>query len=143
GVAGTGPLLRTTTKDYDFTHACPLAGCFGNAYIVTSRVTTTEPIPSGNIIKKTEYVYDSTNFGNFSAVKEWNYYTGTPSATPDRETDYVYLTMTAYANKDIHDRATSVTVINAAVTQLSQTITSYDSTSLTLIVRVTQHVHRM
>src|SRR5579864_6266176 len=139
GVAGTGPLLRTTTKDYDFTHACPLAGCFGNAYVVTSRVTTTEPVPSGNIVKKTEYSYDNTNFGNFSAVKEWNFYTGTPAATPDRETDYVYLTTTAYANKDIHDRATSVTLINSAGTQLSQTITSYDSTSLTSIAGVTHH----
>jgi YD repeat-containing protein len=139
GVAGTGPLLRTTTKDYDFTHACPLAGCFGNAHILTSRVTTTEPVPSGNIVKKTEYSYDSTNFGNFSAVKEWNYYIGTPAATPDRETDYVYLTTTAYTNKDIHDRATSVTLINSAGTQLSQTINSYDSTSLTSIAGVTHH----
>jgi hypothetical protein len=139
GAAGTGPLLRTTTKDYDFTHACPLAGCFGNAYIVTSRVTTTEPVPSGNVVKKTEYSYDSTNFGNFSAVKEWNYYTGTPSATPDRETDYVYLTTTSYANKDIHDRATSVTVINAAGAQLSQTQTTYDSGTLTSVTGVTHH----
>jgi YD repeat-containing protein len=139
GVAGTGPLLRTTTKDYDFTHACPLAGCFGNAYVVTSRVTTTEPVPSGNIVKKTEYSYDSTNFGNFSVVKEWNYYTGTPSSTPDRETDYVYLTTTAYANKDIHDRVTSVTVKNGAGTQVAQTVTSYDGSTLTSVTGVTHH----
>jgi YD repeat-containing protein len=139
GAAGTGSLLRTTTKDYDFTHTCPLAGCFGNAYILTSRVTTTEAVPSGNIIKKIEYTYDSTNLGNFSAVKEWNYYTGTPAATPDRETDYVYLTTTAYANKDIHDRATSVTVINAAGTQLSQSTFSYDGSTLTAITGITHH----
>ncbi len=139
GASGSGTLLKTITKDYDFSNACPLSGCFGNAYIRTIRVTTTEPVPSGNITKKTEYSYDSINFGNFSALKEWNYYTGTPSATPDRETDYVYLTTTSYANKDIHDRVTSITVKNGAGTQLSQALTSYDSGTLTSVTGVTHH----
>ena len=139
GAASSGTLLRTVSKDYDFSNACPLSGCFGNAYIRTTRVTTTEPVPSSNIVKKAEYSYDNINYGNFSALREWNYYTGTPSATPDRETDYVYLTTTSYVNKDIHDRATSITVKNAAGTQLAQTVTSYDGGSLTGIAGVTHH----
>lgn len=139
GNSGTGTVLRTVTTDYDFTHACPLAGCFGNAFILPIRVSVTDPVPSGNIIRKTEYAYDSTNFGNYSAVKEWYYYTGTPSATPDRETDYGYLTDPAYAAKDIHNRLTSITIKNAAGTQLSQTLTSYDSGTLTSVTGITHH----
>lgn len=139
GNSGTGTLLKTITKDYDFSNACPISGCFGNAYIRVIRNTTTDPVPSGNIIKKAEYTYDSINFGNFSALKEWYYYTGTPAATPDRETDYVYLTDSAYANKDIHDRVTSLTVKNAAGTQVLQTVTSYDSGTLTSITGITHH----
>ena len=103
------------------------------------RNTTTDPVPLANVIKKTEYTYDSINFGNFSAVKEWYYYTGTPPATPDRETDYAYVTDPAYSAKDIHDRVTSITVKNAAGTQLSQTLTSYDSGTLTSITGITHH----
>jgi hypothetical protein len=139
GSSGTGTLFRSVAKDYDFSNSCPLAGCFGNAYIRVIRSTTTDTVPSGNIFKKTEYIYDSINLGNFSALKEWYYYTGAPSTIPDRETDYAYLTATAYANKDIHDRVTSATVKNAAGTQISQTLTTYDSGSITNIAGVTHH----
>lgn len=139
GNSGTGTLLKTITNDFDFTNACPISGCFGNAYIRRIRMTTTDPIPSGNVIKKAEYTYDSIFFGNLSAVKKWYYYTGTPPATPDQETDYLYLTDPAYVAKDIHDRVTSVTVKNAAGTQLSQTLTTYDTGTLTSIAAITHH----
>lgn len=139
GNSGTGTLLKTITKDYDFSNGCPLAGCFGNAYIRAIRVTMIDPVPGGSISRKTEDTYDSIFNGNITVLKEWNYYTGTPSATPDRETDYGYLTDSSYVAKDIRDRLTSKAVKNAAGTQLSQTLTSYDGGSLTSITGITHH----
>src|SRR5579872_3979009 len=139
GSAGTGTLLRTLAKDYDFSNACPTSGCFGNAYIRLIRTTITDPIPGGSISRKAEDTYDSIYYGNISAIKEWNYYSGSPSATPDRETDFVYLTSSTYVSKDIHNRVTSKTVKNSASTQVAQTLTTYDSGTLTSITGVTHH----
>lgn len=139
GAAGTGTLLRTITKDYDFSNACPFSGCTGNAYIRAIRTTVTEPIPGGSISRKTEDTYDSIYYGNIAAVKEWNYYSGAPSSSPDRETDFVYLTSSGYVSKDIHNRVTSRTVINGASTQLAQTVTAYDGGTLTSITGVSHH----
>jgi len=138
GVAG-GTLLRTITRDFDFTNACPLSGCTGNAYIRAIRTTITEPVPGGSISKKTEDTYDSIFYGNVSVLKEWNFYTGTPAANPDRETDFVFLTSSGYVAKDIHNRVTSRTVKNSAGTQMAQTLTAYDGSSLTSITGVTHH----
>jgi hypothetical protein len=138
GAAG-GTLLRTVTRDFDFTNACPLAGCTGNAYIRAIRTTITEPIPGGSITKKTEDSYDSIFYGNVSVLKEWNFYTGTPAANPDRETDFVFLTSSGYVAKDIHNRVTSRTVKNGAGTQMAQTLTSYDGGTLTSVTGVTHH----
>ena len=139
GNAGTGTLLRTIAKDYDFSNACPISGCFGNAYIRLIRTTITDPIPGGSISRKAENTYDSIYYGNISALKEWNYYSGSPAAAPDRETDFVYLTSSTYVSKDIHNRVTSRTVKNSASTQVAQTLTTYDSGTLTSITGVTHH----
>jgi hypothetical protein len=139
GASGSGTLLRTIAKDFDFSNACPFSGCTGNAYIELIRKTTTESIPSGSISKKTEYSYDSINYGNYASIKDWYYYTGTPSVTPDRETDLVYLNTSSYVSKDIHSMVTSKTVKNSAGTQLAQTLISYDGSALTSITGVTHH----
>jgi len=139
GSAATGTLIGTTTRDYDFSNACPISGCAGNAYIRKIRSTGTDPIPGGSISRKLEYSYDSIYYGNISTLKEWNYYSGTPSATPDRETDLVFLTSSSYVSKDIHDRVISKTVKNGAGTQLAQILFTYDSGTLTSITGVTHH----
>ncbi|MFL6312505.1 MAG: RHS repeat domain-containing protein [Terriglobales bacterium] len=139
GGAAGGTLLRTITRDFDFTNACPLTGCTGNAYIRAIRTTITEPIPGGSITKKTEDTYDSIFYGNVSVLKEWNFYTGTPAANPDRETDFVFLTSSGYVAKDIHNRVTSRTFKNGAGTQMAQTLTSYDGSALTSVTGVTHH----
>src|SRR5205823_667175 len=74
GAAGAGTLIKTITTDFDFTNACPLVGCTGNAYVRPTRVTITDPVPSRSINKKTEYSYDSIYYGNVNAKKEWLYY---------------------------------------------------------------------
>jgi YD repeat-containing protein len=139
GAVGGGTLLRTITKDYDFSNACVFAGCFGNAYIQVIRDTTIEPVPGGNISKKTEYSYDSIFYGNFAAIKDWYFYASTPPAVPDREKDIVYQTGASYVSKDIHDRATSTTIINSAGTRLSQTLVAYDGSALGSITGITHH----
>jgi YD repeat-containing protein len=139
GAASGGTLLRTIARDFDFSNACPFSGCTGNAYIELIRRTTTEPIPAGNISKKTEYTYDNISYGNFATVKDWYYYSGTPSAAPDRELDIVYLTSPSYVAKDIHNRVTSRTVLNGAGAQVAQSLISYDGSALTSITGVTHH----
>jgi len=139
GTAATGTLLATVATDFDFTNACPTVGCTGNAYIQMIRGTTTEPVPSGNISKKTEYVYDSIFYGNPAVTKEWSYYSGIPGAAPDRESDFVYLTTSGYVSADIHNLLTSLIVKNAGGTQLAQTLISYDGGTLTSITGITHH----
>jgi RHS repeat-associated protein len=132
GSAASGTLLMTLLTDYDFSQP-------GSNYIRMVRNTTTLPRPGGNISKKTEYLYDTPQNANVTQIKEWNYYTGTPSATPDRKTDITYLATSAYTSKNIIDRPLSVTVRTGGGSWLSQTNFSYDSTTLTSITGVTQH----
>jgi hypothetical protein len=121
GSASSGTLLKTVAADFDFTNACPFAGCSGNAYIRPIRVTTTDPIPGSSISKKLEFGYDSIYYGNVNAQKEWLYYTGSPAATPDRETDTTFLTTSSYISKDILNRPTDMVVKNSSGTQVEET----------------------
>ncbi len=136
--ASGGTLLLTQTRDYDFSQTC--SGCNGAAYVTMTRETNSLPSTGGTtLINKTEYSYDSPLHGNVTAIKEWKFYTGTPSTIPDRETDIVYLTTTAYVNANIINKPTIITTKNAAGTQVAQTQITYDSTSLTSVTGVLQH----
>ncbi len=138
--SGGGTLLRTVTTDYDLSNACPDPGCTGAAYIRAIRSTTSDPSAGGTtLIKKTEYSYDSPQYGNVTAIKEWNYYTGTPASTPDRETDFTYLTSAGYVSKNIINRVTDQIVKNSAGTKVAETVTAYDSTTLTSVTGITHH----
>lgn len=139
GSASSGTLLKTTAVDYDFSNACVLPSCFGHAYIRATRVTVADPVPSGSISHKAEYTYADIYRHNTTNLKEWNYYSGAPGATPDRETVTTYLSTSAYTNKDIWNRPLSVQTKNAAGTQLELTNYGYDSTSLTSISGITHH----
>lgn len=131
-------LLLTQTHDYDFSNTC--TGCNGAAYVTLTRETNSLPSTGGaTLISKKEYTYDSILHGNITVIKEWKFYTGTPSATPDRETDITYLTATAYANANIINKPTVITTKDATGTQVAQTQITYDSTPLTSVTGIFSH----
>lgn len=128
--SGSSTLLRTTTIDYN--------NLSSGINIQPMRVTVTLPTPGGNISSKKEYTYDQ--YGNITANKEWKYYSGTPSSSPDREIDYTYTaSSSSYVAKNILNKVTSITTKNGAGSQVAQTNISYDSTSLTLLTGVIHH----
>lgn len=122
-------LTQTVVTDYDMSL---------NAYIRPIRVTTTVPVPGGNLSKKTEYSYDSTTVANVTAIKEWNLYSGTPPSSPDRETDKTYIADSNHTDKDIRDRPLTVTV-NVAGSPVAKTLYTYDSTALSSVAGITHH----
>jgi RHS repeat-associated protein len=125
----SGARLASVANDYDFSQTC--GGCIGAAYVKKSRRTTTLNTGGGTVSKKTEYTYDSTVTSLVTTVKDWNSYVGTPNATPDRETDIVYVSDDPHLSKNMLNLPTSITVKNAAGTQLSQTLYTYDRYDLT------------
>ena len=136
--ANGGTLLLSQTRDYDLSQTC--SGCTEAAYVTMTRETNSLPSTGGTtLISKTEYAYDSVFHGNVTAIKEWKFYTGTPSATPDRETDIVYLSTSPYTNANIINRPTSITTKNTSGTQVAQTLITYDSTALTSVTGTRQH----
>lgn len=136
--ASGGTLLLSQTRDYDLSQTC--SGCTGAAYVTLTRETNSLPSTGGTtLISKTEYTYDSVFHGNVTAIKEWKFYTGTPSASPDRETDIGYLNTTPYTNANIINRPNSITTKDATGTQVAQTLITYDSTALTSITGTRQH----
>jgi RHS repeat-associated protein len=99
GAEGSGNWIATTTNSFI-------------GHVKSSTVTT---LPNGLSAQK-EFLYDAPWTAKPTAIKEWNYYTGSPSGTPTRETDY------SYSGFDLHQ----VTVLDGGV-QSAQT--TYDFTS--------------
>src|SRR5207248_2454232 len=116
----SGAQLATATNDYDFSNTCN--GCTGAAYVKKSRHTTTLNTSGGSVSKKTEYTYNSTWTTLVTTVKDWNFYTGSPSATPDRETDIVYVSDDPHLSKNMLSLPTSVTIKTGAGNQLAQNL---------------------
>jgi RHS repeat-associated protein len=135
----SGTLLHSSLTSYDFSNSCPGSGCTGAAFIRPIKVISAEPSAGATLYRKVQYSYDSIYYGNVTAIKEWAYYTGTPSSTPDRETDLTYLSTSNYIAKNILNRATDRQVKNRAGTKVAETLSSYDSTTLTSIAGVIQH----
>ena len=76
---GGAHLLRTTTN-YNFSA--------DNSYIAAQSQTTT--LEDTGQTAQTVYSYYSSVVPKVTSEKEWDYYTGSPSATPTRETDFTY-----------------------------------------------------
>lgn len=106
-----GAHLLTTATNYNFAS--------GSQYIQAQSQTTT----LDDTAQKTQtvYTYQSPFYDKPSALQEWDYYTGTPPATPTRETDYVY-------NYSINGASlpTQRTVKDATGTVVAQTTWNYD-----------------
>lgn len=110
----------------------------------TSGETVTMQTPTGAVSKQTTYAYNNLFTAYPGTIKEWNYYTGSPSATADRTTTITYLsdTNTAYApdtGQNILNLPSSIAVIDSGSNVLKQTNYSYDGSVLTSKTGVMQH----
>lgn len=84
--AYTGPVSGTPPISITNTYSFQCSGCDSSYITKSSSVTTL----SNGLQSQQQYVYDSPSLGKPTKVKEWDYFTGSPSQTPTRETDYVY-----------------------------------------------------
>lgn len=87
GSSSTGQKLFSTVSQYDFSQDCIYGVCVGAKYIHPSSRVTALP---GGLQSQVLYGYAAPETGKISSVKEWDFYSGSPSATPTRETDYEY-----------------------------------------------------
>ncbi len=104
GAVSPANLLKTINQTWNTSNPCPIPGCTGSAYIQKVSTTTTLPVPGGSSISSmVQSTYGSIYSSNVTAFQEWKFYTGSPPAIPDRQTDITYgafnrpLTITACA----------------------------------------------
>src|SRR6266568_1364805 len=141
GSATSGALLSTLTQTWDFSSPCPLhADCFA-PYVVKLTETTTLPVAGGaNINQNKRLTWDPSHNGNVTKIEEWNFYTGSLPATPDRIISKNFTSASpSYLGKNIVNRPTSSSVSTGSGVQLSQTNYIYDSTALTSVSGITHH----
>jgi RHS repeat-associated protein len=125
-------LAATLTQTFRHT-SCPSSGYAD--YLLKSADTTTLPLPGGTSISQTnQYTWDiagpcgTSQSRQLLKKQEWNFYTGSLPANPDRTTTYTYLAGTGYLNSttNILDRRTSITVTNSNGATVAQTLNCYD-----------------
>jgi RHS repeat-associated protein len=155
-----GDVLSTVANTWDFSQPCAGINCTGNSFIRLLSQQTTVPSSSGGLTKQTSYTYDSPQYGNITAIKEWRYVpTGNGFASvPDRATYKSYLYYTGgyytssgtiyYAGQNNINRPLSVTVCNnsgsdsacpGGGSRVSQSLYTYDANSPTSITGVANH----
>jgi YD repeat-containing protein len=88
GSHSSGTPLMNVVNTYDFSNPCPNQICIGANDITKSNSVTT--LSDTGLMTQTQYGYTDPYTGNLTSLKQWGYYTGSPSATPTHETDYVY-----------------------------------------------------
>jgi RHS repeat-associated protein len=136
-----GSKLATVTNNFDLSQTCQ--GCTGAAYVHRVSQTTAFPSTGGTTsTKQVQYTYAQTHTSVLTSVKEWKFYTGTPPAAPDRESDIAYVNDSAHTGKNMWTLPSSVTVKDSLGNQVSQTLYTYDRydlTGLTAITGVTHH----
>jgi RHS repeat-associated protein len=124
--ANGGGLLQTITTAYNFSNA---------PVILPTSVTTTVPVPSGNISKKVTFTFDTSNFGNITAQAETNFFTTAGGAY--RTTDYTYL---SNSNNNMVNKKQSIAVcLGAGPCTAAQLQINYDGTTTSSITGVIQH----
>ena len=149
GSAASGTLALTVQTDYDTSLTDPVSG--GTGFTRPIRRTTNIPGPSGDLVKKTEatfdtytYSYQGTNYtgsrGNVLTSKEFAFGSGTAGGLLRQQVfSYLHDSNSNYVPKNIVNRVTNVQTKNAVGTKKAETITAYDSTSLTSITGITHH----
>lgn len=147
-----GTALSTVTNTWDFSQACVANNCHGAAFVRLLTQQTTVPAPGGNLVKQTKFSYDSPQYGNQTAVKEWRYIpSGNAfSSVPDRATYTSYLYYTGVNNvnhtgmNNINRPATitlcknsgSSTACPGGGSVVSQTMYGYDAYGTTGLISI-------
>jgi RHS repeat-associated protein len=144
-----GNLLSTSTNTWDFSQPCASINCYGNSFVRILSQQTTIPTSGGNLKKQTQYTYDSPQYGNITAAKEWKYIPSgnSFSSVPDRATYTSYLyTGTNNINRPLSVALCSNSGSDSACpgggSRVSQTLYAYDSygtNGLTGITGIAQH----
>jgi RHS repeat-associated protein len=121
GPVSSGHPVIQTLNTYDFSNACSTQVCTGAEYITKSYSTT--KLLDVSVQSQEQYVYSNPRLGKVTAVKDWDYYAGSPSATPTRERDYTY-TSTGYDTQQ-------VTVLDSNGIRAAQTTYGYTTNAVT------------
>lgn len=153
-----GSALSTVTNTWDFSQSCITINCHGNQFVRLLAQQTTVPIPSGSLTKKTQFTYDSPQYGNQTAVEEWRYIPSGNAfpSVPDRATYKSYLYYTGVNNSNYSgmnniNRPQSVTLCGntgssssctgggSVISQTLYTYDAYGTSGLTSITGVANH----
>ena len=143
GSVSSANLLATITQTFGSSTCPSVVTCAVESYVAENirklSATTTLPLPGGtNLNQTTQYAWDTTtNYGNLLTQSEWNFYTGSLPATADRTTTYAYLN--GYFHNNIVDRPTNVKVTGKNGATVSQTVNTYDGSSLTTVGGLAHH----
>ena len=138
--SSSGSLLKTVADSW--------ASNFHGTGQRLSAETVTLQTPTGSISKQTTFAYNNDYTPLYGTVKEWNYYTGSPSSTPDRITNFTYLSDTnaAYGPADagttgrnILTLPTSIVATNGSGTELNGTTYTYDGSAVSSKTGIAQH----
>ncbi|GGG75787.1 RHS repeat-associated core domain-containing protein [Edaphobacter dinghuensis] len=122
----SGTPLMNVVNTYDFSNPCPSQICIGANDITKSTAVTT--LSDTGLMTQTQYGYNDPYLGNLTSLKQWDYYTGSPSATPTHETDYVY---------SGYDLTQSTSFYNG--TQVAQITYGYTPSPTTTTSGIAQH----
>lgn len=121
GPVASANLLMTQTQTFNN---------LGGVDVTKASETVTLPIPGGTSLNRTtQYVWDTSNYGNLMKKMEWNFYTGSLPASADRTTSYSYQTASNYISKNILKLVTNVTVTDKKSNTVAQTANSFDGAS--------------
>lgn len=121
---------------------------YGFGLLPTSE-TVTLPTSSGSVTKQKIFSYaDIANDGHPTTIKEWNYYSGSPAANPDRITNVTYLDQVnvAYESPELSPSGRNILTLPAKVqvtdgssNLVSETDYSYDTTTIGSKQNIAQH----
>ena len=139
-IQSSGGNPRNISLSWDTSNSCT-SPCYGSGAIYVRKLG--ETITTDNVNKTTSFSYSSTANSLPATVKEWNYYSGSQPATPNRITNITYLSdnNSAYgpAGKNILNRPASIVVTDGNSIKLKETDYGYDTTSLTSVTGVAKH----
>lgn len=140
--SGGGAPLATISDNWDMSNTCqsPCNGSGGAINVRKLGETTT----FGSVTKQTQFTYSGLASSVPQIVKEWNYYSGSAPASPQKTTTITYLSdsnPTTYGptGKNMLNRPTSIVVTDGSGNKLKETDITYDNTTLTSATNFTQH----
>jgi hypothetical protein len=116
--------VMSTSTTYNYPTPCTSFDCIGAQWITAAQTLTT--LSDTGQMAQTKYTYDQPWFGKPTKAQMWDYYTGTPSSTPTKETDYTYGYLVNNAAYVTQVNVTQVNSANPNGSSASETQFEYD-----------------